>query len=374
MRSPAHILIVDDNPANVDIFETRLAAHGYEIYTANDGEKALALARERHPDLILLDVMMPKLDGIEVCRRLKGDTSLPFMPIILVTAKTDPKDVVAGLEAGADEYLTKPVDQAALVARVKSMLRIKALHDQTQEQAAQLSDWNEELSQRVADQLGELERMSQLTNFFSPQVAELITSAGNEQLMESHRREVTTVFCDLKGFTAFSETVEPEEIMAVLREYHRIVGPLIFRFEATLEHFAGDGLMTFFNDPVPCPDPAARAVRMAVAMRQGVSEAVETWRKRGYDLGFGVGIALGYATLGQIGFEGRFHYGAIGPVLNLASRLCDQADAGQILITQRVFMDVENLAEVESVGELTLKGFLKPVPAYNVVGLTPKDY
>ncbi len=374
MRSPAHILIVDDNAANVDIFETRLAAHGYEIYTANDGEKALALARERRPDLILLDVMMPKLDGIEVCRRLKGDTSLPFMPIILVTAKTDPKDVVAGLEAGADEYLTKPVDQAALVARVKSMLRIKGLHDQTQEQAAQLSDWNEELNQRVADQLGELERMSQLTNFFSPQVAELITSAGNEQLMESHRREITTVFCDLRGFTAFSQTAEPEEIMAVLREYHRIVGPLIFRFEATLEHFAGDGLMTFFNDPVPCPDPAARAVRMAVAMQQGVSEAVETWRKRGYDLGFGVGIALGYATLGQIGFEGRFHYGAIGSVLNLASRLCDQADAGQILTTQRVFMDVEDLAEVEPAGELTLKGFLNPVPAYNVVGLKPKDY
>ncbi len=373
MRNPAHIFIVDDNPANVDIFETRLAAHGYEIYTANDGEKALALARERHPDLILLDVMMPKLDGIEVCRRLKDDTSLPFMPIVLVTAKSDPKDVVAGLEAGADEYLTKPVDQAALVARVKSMLRTKALHDQTQEQAAQLSDWNEKLNQRVADQLGELERMSQLTNFFSPQVAELITSAGNEQLMESHRREITTVFCDLRGFTAFSQTAEPEEIMAVLREYHRIVGPLIFRFEATLEHFAGDGLMTFFNDPVPCPDPAARAVRMAVAMQQGVGETVETWRKRGYDLGFGVGVALGYATLGQIGFEGRFHYGAIGSVLNLASRLCDQADGGQILITQRVFMDVEDLAEAEPVGELTLKGFLKPVPAYNVVGLKPKD-
>lgn len=374
MRSPAHILIVDDNPANVDIFETRLAAHGYEIYTANDGEKALALARERHPDLILLDVMMPKLDGIEVCQRLKGDTSLPFMPIVLVTARTEPKDVVAGLEAGADEYLTKPVDQAALVARVKSMLRIKALHDQTQEQAAQLSDWNKKLNEKVADQLGELERMSQLTNFFSPQVAELITSAGNEQLMESHRREITTVFCDLRGFTAFSQTVEPEEIMAVLREYHRIVGPLIFHFEATLEHFAGDGLMAFFNDPVPCPDAAARAVRMAVAMQQGVSEAVETWRKRGYDLGFGVGIALGYATLGQIGFEGRFHYGAIGSVLNLASRLCDQADAGQILITQRVFIDVEGLAEVESVGELTIKGFLKPVPTYNVVGLKPKEY
>jgi class 3 adenylate cyclase/CheY-like chemotaxis protein len=364
-------LIVDDNPANRDIFETRLAAHGYEIYTANDGEEALALARERHPDLILLDVMMPKLDGIEVCRRLKGDASLPFMPIILVTAKSDPKDVVAGLEAGADEYLTKPVDQAALVARVKSMLRIKALHDQAQGQAAQLADWNEKLKERVAGQLAELERMNQLKRFFSPQVAELILSAGNDKLMESHRREITVVFCDLRGFTAFSETAEPEEVMRVLRDYHKVLGPLIFRFEATLEHFAGDGLMTFFNDPVPCPDPALRAIRMAVAMRDGIGEIAETWRKYGYDLGFGVGIAQGYATLGQIGYEGRFHYGAIGSVLNLASRLCDQAHAGQILITQRVSIDVEDIVELEAVEEFKLKGFLKPVIAFNVVGLKP---
>ncbi len=373
MRNPAHILIVDDNPANRDIFEARLAAHGYEIYTANDGDEALTLAREKHPDLILLDVMMPKLDGIEVCRRLKGDTSLPFMPIILVTAKTDPKDVVAGLEAGADEYLTKPVDQAALVARVKSMLRIKALHDQAHELAVQLSEWNEKLKERVAGQLSELERMNQLKGFFSPQVAELILSAGNEKLMESHRREITVVFCDLRRFSAFSETAEPEEIMRVLREYHKVLGPLIFRFEATLEHFAGDGLMTFFNDPVPCPDPALRAIRMAVAMRDGIGEIAETWRKYGYDLGFGVGIAQGYATLGQIGFEGRFHYGAIGSVLNLASRLCDQAHAGQILIAQRVSIDVEDMVELDAVEEFKFKGFVKPVIAFNVVGLKPTD-
>ena len=376
MRTPPQILIVDDNPANLDIFQTRLAAQGYEILTASDGEEALAVAREKQPDLILLDIMMPKLSGIEVCRRLKDDSSLPFMPIVMVTAMADPKDVVAGLEAGADEYLTKPVDQTALVARVKSMLRIKGLHDTALEQAAhleaqavQLSGWNQKLEERVAEQVAELERVGHLKRFFSPQLAELIVSSGQEKLIESHRREITVVFCDLRKFTAFSETAEPEEVMRVLREYHEAVGPLIFRSEATLEHFAGDGLMAYFNDPLPCPDPAPRAIRMALGMQREVDKLIEAWRKRGFDLGHGVGIALGYATLGQVGFEGRLHYGAIGSVLNLASRLCDEAEAGQILVTQRVYAEVEEMAEAKPIGELTLKGFIKPVPAFNVTGL-----
>ncbi len=347
---------------------------------ATDGEEALAVATAQHPDLILLDIMMPKIDGIDVCRRLKADTSLPFMPIILVTAKADSKDVVVGLEAGADEYLTKPVDQAALVARVKSMLRIKALHDTVQEQAAhleaqsqQLADWNQTLEQRVQEQLVELERIGRLKRFFSPQLAELIVSSGGEKLLESHRREITVVFCDLRGFTAFSETAEPEEVMGVLREYHTALGTLIFRFEGTLEHFAGDGIMVFFNDPLPCPDPEARAVRMATAMRQQMSELTEKWRRRGYQLGFGVGIAQGYATLGKIGFEGRFDYGAIGTVTNLASRLCSEAQGGQILINQRVYAAVAELVEVEPAGELSLKGFHKPVPTFNVLELRQNE-
>jgi adenylate cyclase len=334
------------------------------------------VARAQLPDLILLDIMMPKMDGLEVCRLLKGDAALPFMPIIMVTAKADTKDIVAGLEAGADEYLTKPVDQAALVARVKSMLRIKALHDTAQAQAdrleaqaLQLADWNRTLEQRVAEQLAELERIGRLKRFFSPQLAELIVSTGEEKLLESHRREVTVVFCDLRDFTAFSEITEPEEVMEVLREYHTALGELIFRFEGTLERFAGDGLMVFFNDPVPCPDPAARAVRMAVAMRQRVGELTGTWRKRGHQLDFGVGIAQGYATLGKIGFEGRFDYAAIGTVTNLAARLCGEAAGGQILISQRVYAAVEALAVADQVGELSLKGFVKPVPAYNVWAL-----
>ncbi len=376
MRTPPRILIADDNPMNLDILQARLAVHGYELLTAGDGEAALASARAQQPDLILLDIMMPKLDGIEVCRRLKTDASLPFMPIIMVTAKTESKDIVAGLEAGADEYLTKPVDQAALVARVKSMLRIKALHDTVQQQAgrleaqaAELKEWNRTLEQRVAEQLAELERAGRLKRFFSPQLAELIVSSGGEKLLESHRREITVVFCDLRGFTAFSEAAEPEEVMGVLREYHDTMGSLIFKFEGTLERFAGDGMMVFFNDPLPCPDPAARAVRMAVAMRQHAAELTETWRKRGHQLDFGVGIAMGYATLGKIGFEGRFDYGAIGTVTNLAARLSDEARASQILVSQRVHAAVEDLVEAEPLGELTLKGFRRPVTAYNVLRL-----
>ncbi len=369
MRTPPLILIADDNPMNLDIFQARLAAHGYTILTAANGEEALAIATAHQPDLILLDVMMPRVDGLEVCRRLKADTTLPFMPIIIVTAKADSRDIVAGLEAGGDEYLTKPVDQAALVARVKSMLRIKALHDTVQEQATQLTGWTRALEQRVAHQLGELERIGRLKRFLAPQVAEAIVSSQDEKVLESHRREITVVFSDLRGFTAFAETAEPEEVMEILREFHSAIGGLVFRFEGTLERFAGDGFMVFFNDPLPCPDPAARAVRMAVEMRRSVSGLSEGWQKRGHQLGFGVGIALGYATLGRVGFEGRFDYGAIGTVTNLASRLCDEARSGQILVSRRVHAMVEDLVEAEPMGDLTLRGFLKPVPTFNILSL-----
>ena len=376
MRTPPLILIVDDNPANLDILQARLTANNYEIITATDGEAGLAMAREKQPDLILLDIMMPKMDGIEVCQRLKADPALPFMPIVMVTAKADSKDVVAGLEAGGDEYLTKPVDHSALIARVKSMLRIKDLHDMVREQAtrleeqsAQLAEWNRTLEQRVVKQLSELERVGRLKRFLSPQLAELIISSEDEGLLESHRREITVVFCDLRGFTVFSETGEPEEVMGVLREYHEAMGALIFRFKGTLERFAGDGLMVFFNDPLPCDDPAARAVKMAVAMRERVGELITWWRKRGHQLGFGVGIAQGYATMGKIGFEGRFDYAAIGTVTNLASRLCDEAQTEQVLISQRVFGAVEEMVDVEPMGELALKGLNRHITTYNVLSL-----
>ncbi len=376
MRSPARILIADDNAANLDILKTRLTTQGYDIVTAMDGEAALQTALEQRPDLILLDVMMPKRDGFEVCRLLKADAALPFMPIVLVTAKDDPRDVITGLESGADEYVTKPVDQTALLARVRSILRLKALHDTVQEQAArleaqtvQLTEWNRTLEQRVADQIAEIERISRLRRFLAPHVAESVISSGDDRILQSHRRDVAVVFCDLRGFTSFAETAEPEEVMEVLGEYHAALGEIIHRFEGTLERFLGDGLLVLFNDPIPCADPAARGVRMAIAMRDRVNELAELWRKRGHQLGFGVGIAKGYATLGRIGFEGRFDYAAIGTVANLASRLCAEAKAGQILISQRVLSEVEDLVEAVPFGELSIKGLAKAVPTHDVLRL-----
>jgi len=360
-------------PENLDIVRIRLESQGYEVVTAVDGEDALARARELEPDLVLLDVMMPKLDGISALKVLKQDAALRFVPVILLTAKSDTRDVVAGLEAGGDDYLTKPVDQAALMARVRSMLRIKSLHDKVQEQAAvleqqkdQLAAWNRSLEQRVAEQVAEIERVGRLRRFLPPQIFDLVASGGHDKLLESHRREVTVVFCDLRGFTAFTATAEPEEVMTVLHEYHEGLGEIIFRYEGTLERFAGDGILTLFNDPMPCPDHAERAVHMAVDMRNQAAVLAELWRKRGHALGFGVGIALGYATLGQIGFDRRHEYTAVGSVINLASRLCDEAQSGQILISQRVFASVERLVEAEHAGDLNLKGFHRPMAAYNV--------
>ena len=285
MHKPPRILIVDDNETNRDILRTRLGRQGYELIEAADGEEAVAAARQHHPDLILLDVMMPKVDGIEACRQLKADADLPFTPIILVTAKADSKDVVAGLEAGADEYLTKPVDQAALAARVKSMLRIKELTDEVRAQAADLASWNRTLEERVAQQLAHIERMDRLKRFLPPQVAELVLSSGDDRVLDSHRRDVSIVFCDLRGFTAFAETAEPEEVMTILGEYHACAGAIIHKFQGTIEHFAGDGLMAMLNDPLPCAEPCLQAVRMAAEMRAEVGELTAKWRKHGFELG-----------------------------------------------------------------------------------------
>jgi adenylate cyclase len=375
MRTPPRILAVDDVPNNLEIVRIRLEAEGYEVITAADGEEALARMRGSEPDLVLLDIMMPKLDGIAVLKQFRQERPNRFVPVILVTAKDDTRDIVEGLEAGGDEYLTKPFEQAELIARVRSLLRVKELHDMVQQQATQLKEqseqlasWNRLLEQRVAEQMAELDRIRRLQWFLAPQVAQLIASSNApDAALASHRREVTVLFCDLRGFTSFTEISDPEEVMTVLREYHENVGELIFRHEGTLERFLGDGIMIVFNDPIACDDHSERAVRLALDIRERVQSLAAKWRSRGHDLGFGIGIASGYATLGQIGFDQRRDYTAIGRVTNLASRLCDEARPGQIVVAQRVYSCVEQSVEAVPLGELDLKGFKKPMAAYNML-------
>jgi class 3 adenylate cyclase len=240
-------------------------------------------------------------------------------------------------------------------------------------QAAELASWNQELESRVAQQVERLDRFGRLRRFFSPQITRLLLDQGDDSFLTSHRREITAVFCDLRGFTGFAETSDPEEVMSVLAAYHQALGALVFEYEGTLEHFAGDGLLVFFNDPVPIPDAPARAVRMAVGMQRAVSELAEGWRRLGYELGFGVGIARGFATLGQIGFEGRYDYAAIGTVTNLSARLSSHAEAGQILVSQRVMVGAEDVAVGRLLGPLELRGFAKPLVAYEIVGLSDDE-
>jgi adenylate cyclase len=369
VSASSRILVVDDLPQNVKLLADLLGAKGYAVSTASSGPEALLKVETERPDLVLLDVMMPEMSGYEVCRKIRENPGTGILPVVMVTSLDPAQERIRGLEAGADDFLTKPVNQAELLARVRSLIRVKQLYDTVQAQAAQLAELNKTLEQRVGEQVAQLDRLGRLKRFFSPQLAELIVAGDAEDPLKSHRREVTVVFLDLRGFTAFAETAEPEEVMGVLREYHAEMGRLILEHEGTLERFTGDGMMVFFNDPVAVPNAAERATRMALAMRDCVRDLRVKWKKRGVDLDLGVGIAQGYATIGAIGFEGRLDYGAIGTVTNLAARLCGEAKPGQILVSQRMLGAVEDLAEAEVVGEVALKGFSKSVGAFNVVGL-----
>jgi class 3 adenylate cyclase/CheY-like chemotaxis protein len=362
------VLVVDDQPPNVRLLEAILAPRGYDVRTAGSGEEALRLIAEDDIDLVLLDIVMPGLDGYQVCRRIREQVDTAYLPVVMVTASGDEQKVKA-LEAGADDFLTKPVNQSELLARVASLARIKRYQDTIKRQAAELTAWNQELESRVETQVSQLQRMGRLRRFLSPQLAELIVDSGDESFLESHRREIVVVFCDLRGFTTFAEASEPEEVMGVLTEYHQALGDLIFRFEGTLERFAGDGLMVFFNDPVRCDDGPLRAIRMSVAMRTRVRGLAESWARRGHDLGLGIGIAQGYATLGKIGFDGRLDYAAIGSVTNLAARLCADALAWQILVTERVYAAAGDLVVGEDSGHRELRGFSRTVHTFNVKGI-----
>ena len=369
MSAPATILVVDDIPLNVKLLADLLAVKGYAVTTAASGDEALRKVESERPDLVLLDVVMPGMSGYEVCRAIRRNPATGILPVIMVTALDPAAERIKGLDAGADDFLTKPINQPELLARVRSLLRIKSLYDTVQEQSAKLAEWNTTLEKRVNEQLSQLESLSQLKRFFSPQLAEAILTGGAGDPLASHRREVAVVFLDLRGFTAFAEISEPEEVMRVLREYHAEMGKLILAHEGTLERFTGDGLMIFFNDPVVVPNPAERALRMAVAMRDCVKDMSIGWHKHGYDLGLGIGIAQGFATIGAIGFEGRLDYGAVGTVTNLAARLCGEAKSGQILTNRKTLSEIDELVEAEPIGDLKLKGFANPLAAFNIAAL-----
>jgi adenylate cyclase len=365
MAETITILAVDDQPANLRLLDAVLSPRGYRVVRATSGEQALELLPSSDVDLVLLDIVMPGIDGYEVCRRIRSAPETAFLPVVMITASGH-QEKTRAIEAGADDFVSKPFDQSELLARVASLARIKRYHDTITKQTAELADWNAELEARVNTQLEELQRMNRLRRFLAPQVAELVINSGDDSFLASHRREIVVVFCDLRGFTPFAESSEPEEVMGVLKEYHAALGELIFRYEGTLERFTGDGLMVFFNDPIPLDKPAQRAVEMALAMRDRVRTLAEGWSRVGHDLGFGVGIAQGFATLGRIGYEGRFDYAAIGSVTNLAARLCAEAGAGQVLASQRVFSAVDDVAVGEPVGPLELRGFSRPIRAVGV--------
>jgi adenylate cyclase len=369
MKEPARILVVDDTPVNVKLLADLAAAKGYRVITASSGAEALKIISDSPPDLVLLDVVMPGMSGYDVCRAIRRDPTTAMLPVVLVTALDPHEERVKGLEAGADDFLTKPVHAPELVARVRSLLRIKQLHDKVGSQAAELAEWNRTLTQRVADQVEQIGRLARLKRFFSPKLAELIVSGEADDPLKPHRREVAVVFLDLRGFTAFTQSASAQAVMSVLNEYHAAMGKLILSHEGTLERFAGDSMMVFFNDPIAVDDPVGRAVRMACEMRETFQEVRKTWLERGYELGLGIGIAQGEATLGAIGFEGRWDYAAIGSVTNLASRLCSEALGGQILIDQESLRAVADRVQVEQLGERSFKGFPHPTTVCNITAV-----
>jgi adenylate cyclase len=353
-------LVVDDSRVNRLVLVRQLAVLGLESLEAENGAEALELVRAHAPDIdvVLLDVIMPELDGYETLAAMKADEATRHIGVIIVSGVEELDSVVRCIELGATDYLVKPINPRILEARLNASLAAKRLRDLELAHVEQERAFTATIERQRAE----------LARFLSPQIADLVSSPEGEQLLTGHRREITVAFGDLRGFTTFAEQAEPEVLFSVLGEYHRMMGEAIAEHEGTLEHFAGDGVMVFFNDPIAQPDHVERAVRMASAMRDRFQPLSDRWRKGGYELGFGVGIAVGYATLGRIGFEGRYDYGAIGNVTILASRLSSRAGANQILLSQRAAAMVEGIVPIEPVGEIEIKGLSRPVQASNVVG------
>ena len=369
MNDRATILVVDDTAANRKLLSDLLISNNYAVVTAESGADGLAKVASLRPDLVLLDVVMPGMDGYQVCRAIRADAANGILPVVMVTALDPSVERIKGLEAGADDFLTKPIHRPELLARVKSLLRIKSLYDTVQHQTVELAAMNTGLERRVQEQIVQLQRLAQLKRFSPPQLAELIVAGDVDDPLQTHRREVTVVFLDLRGFTAFADTSEPEEVIGLLRNYQTAMNKLIHIYQGTLEQFSGDSMMVIFNDPIVVEDPAARAVRVALEMQTQFAELMRAWLKRGHDIALGIGIAHGYATIGAIGDDERRGYGVIGRVTNLAARLCSEAKSGQILVSAPVQALVEDVVETEEIGQLQLKGFVRPVAALNVRGL-----
>jgi class 3 adenylate cyclase len=361
------ILVVDDRPEGRKLLSLRLQQQGWRVLQAEGGVQALALAEQQPPDLVLLDVLMPDLDGFEVCRRLRAMPALRAVPVVLITSLEDTEHCVRGLEAGADDFITKPFKPAELQARVRSLLRVKAQFDEIERQRAALADWSARLEQRVAEGVAEVERLSRLKRFFSPRLAARLVGEAGEAAWRSHRGEVTVLFADLRGFTPFAERATPERVMQTLAGFHAAMGRLIFDHDGTIERFTGDGMMVFFNDPDPVPDHSAHAVRLALAMQATAAAMAADWCAHDGPDGVAIGIARGVATLGALGFEARLDYAAIGSVTNLAARLCAEAGAGEVWVSAPVWREIEGRCDGQALAPLALKGFAQPVPAWRVV-------
>lgn len=372
MPYTARVLVVDDDPLNRLLLSTNLKSDGHEVVEAANGREALDVLTSTPVDLVLSDIEMPEVDGHALLEARRSVLALRDTPWVVVSAVDEMESIVRCIKAGADDYLPKPFDPVILKARVDALLEKKRLRDQEKQlldkvtsQAEELRAWNEQLEVRVADGVSQVERLGKLRRFLPPQLVDLIVSGGEEQL-SSHRRDITVLFCDLRGFTAFSETSEPEDVMDVLHELHEAVCPIIFERGGTLAHFTGDGMMVFLNDPIPSEAPALDGVRLGLEMRDKAATLSDGWKRRGHELGLGVGVASGYATCGRIGYGERYEYTAIGTVPNLAARLCGVAAPGEVLVSERVYRIVESVVSAEPAGSFELKGLSRPVNAYRI--------
>jgi adenylate cyclase len=362
----ARILVVDDKEDNTRLLADLLSCDGYSVETASSGRAALDSVDRCAPDLVLLDVVMPGMSGLQVLRQLRADSRFGMLPIVLVTALDPDTERINGLELGADDFLTKPINGPELLARVRTLMRVKHLFDRVEAQAVELKELNSDLERRVAVKVAEVERLSKLKRFLAPQVAARIAGDDMEAVLASQRAQIAVVFFDLRGFTAFSERSEPEDVMQVLQEFHHAIGTEAQRFAGTIERFVGDGAMVFFNAPEPVSDPCVVSAKFALAVFEACTLPLERWRREGLQLHIGCGMAYGYATIGAIGFRDRYDYGVVGTVANLASRLCGEAGGGEIIVSARAAAELPESFRTEPLGPLTLKGFRDPVKAFRL--------